>query len=63
MVRINKPIRPFCSAKTYSTFERFFDLAAFARRNASGIARPFGLRLNRLGHGLERVGSVVRPMR
>src|SRR5256885_5864649 len=43
MVRMNKPIRSFCSAKTCSTRERIFDLALLARRIASGIGRPFGL--------------------
>src|ERR1700726_3033539 len=43
MVRMNKPIRSFCSAKTCSTRERIFDLALLARRIASSIGRPFGL--------------------
>src|ERR1700738_2496305 len=43
MVRMNKPIRSLCSAKTCSTRERIFDLALLARRIASGIGRPFGL--------------------
>src|SRR4029077_16806393 len=42
MVRMNKPIRSFCSAKTCSTRERIFDLAVLARRIASGLGRPLG---------------------
>src|SRR6202022_3314063 len=41
MVRMNKPIRSFGSAKTCSTRERIFDLALLARRISSGIGPPF----------------------
>src|ERR1700737_3451725 len=40
MVRMNKPIRSFGSAKTCSTRERIFDLALLARRIASGTGSP-----------------------
>jgi hypothetical protein len=42
MVRMNRSIQSFCSANTCSTRERIFDLALWARRMPSGMARPFG---------------------
>ena len=49
MVRMNRPMRLFCSAKTCSTRERTFDFRLLARRVVSGIGRPFGfLRWTRL---------------
>src|ERR1700730_6690096 len=49
MVRMNKPIRSFCSPKTCSTLDRIFGLALLARRIASDMTRPFGfLRWTRL---------------
>ena len=42
IVRTNRPILTFCSAKTCSTRERIFDFALLARRVAAGIALPFG---------------------
>jgi hypothetical protein len=38
IVRMNRPIRSFCSAKTCSTWARIFDFAALARAIAFGIA-------------------------
>jgi len=42
IVRTNRPIRTFCSAKKCSTRERVFDFALLARRVAAGIGRPAG---------------------
>ena len=42
IVRMNKSIGFFCSAKTCSTGERIFDLALLAARIASDTARPCG---------------------
>src|SRR5262245_38688086 len=66
MVRTNRPIRSFCSAKTCSTRARTVDFAALARRMASGIGFPIGFfdaaRLAELVQelliGLRAVGAV-----
>ena len=42
MVRMNRPIGPFCRAKTCSTVERTADLRALARAVRRGIGLPCG---------------------
>jgi hypothetical protein len=42
MVRTNRPILAFCSAKTCSMWARTADFFAFARAVRSGIGRPAG---------------------
>jgi hypothetical protein len=42
VVRMNRPIGPFCRAKTCSTAERTADLRALARAVRRGIGFPFG---------------------
>ena len=42
MVRTNRPILAFCSAKTCSMWARTADFLAFARAVRSGIGRPAG---------------------
>jgi hypothetical protein len=40
-VRMNEPVRSFCSANTCSKRERFVEFALLARRIALGIEPPF----------------------
>lgn len=42
IVRTNRPIRAFCSAKTCSTCARTADFFAFARAVRAGIGRSAG---------------------